>query len=195
MKEKRTLIACGIYQDEVERILSTADQYDVELIWLSAGLDNNLSLLESTLSRAITENQTRAGNGLRLMFGRACLPNMTEFAAGHNIATLPDKNCIAALLGDQRKLELEKDKTMVVTPAWVRKMWLEPEGVKSILGWTEVDFRINLGRFDRILVLDAGLNSLSDEEILEAFDLIQVPFEFEPCDLSRFQKVFLDFLA
>ena len=192
MKEK-VLIACGIYQDELEHILSSIDGGEIKIVWLEAGLDNNLEMLEAKLDEAISEN--RAGSDLRLMFGRACLPHMPEFAAKREVTTLSAKNCIAALIGDERKLELEKNRTMVVTPAWVRKMWLDPNGVKAILGWTETDFRINLGRYDRILILDTGLNPLTDDEILEAFDLIQVPLEFEACDLDHFRNNCLSFLA
>lgn len=194
MSRKRIIIACGIYQDELEHVLASADIDDLEIIWLEAGLDNNLEMLEAKLDEAIAENRT-AGVDLRLLFGQACLPHMVDFARERGVSTLAAKNCIAAMIGDTRKLELEKDRTMVITPAWVRKMWLEPGGVKSILGWTETDFRINLGRYDRILVLDTGLNPLTDDEILETFDLIQVPLEFEPCDLDHFRENCLAFLA
>lgn len=191
----RVLIACGIYQDELEHVLASIEAPELKIIWLEAGLDNNLEMLEAKLAEAISETRAAGGSDLRLLFGRACLPHMAEFAQRQGVTTLAAKNCIAAMIGDERKLELEKDRTMVVTPAWVRKMWLDPGGVKSILGWTETDFRINLGRYDRILVLDTGLHPLTDEEILEAFDLIEVPLEFEPCDLGLFRDNCLNFLA
>jgi hypothetical protein len=40
-----------------------------------------------------------------------------------------------------------------------------------------------------------GLNPLSDEEILEAFSIIEVPIETESYELDHFEKFFLDFLA
>ena len=195
MRESKVVIACGIYQDELEHVLASIEAPDLKIIWLESGLDNNLEMLEAKLDETISESLAAGVTGLSLLFGRACLPHMAEFAARRGVTTLSAKNCIAALIGDERKLELEKDKTMVVTPAWVRKMWLDPGGVKTILGWTETDFRINLGRYDRILVLDTGLNPLTDDEILEAFDLIQVPLEFEPCDLALFRDNCLAFLA
>lgn len=166
----------------------------MEIIWLESGLDNNLEMLEAKLDEVISAN-SGAGTDLRLLFGRACLPHMVEFAQARGVTTLAAKNCISAMIGDERKLDLEKDKTMVVTPAWVRQMWLDPNGVKSILGWTETDFRINLGRYDRILILDTGLNPLTEDEILEAFDLIQVPLDFQPCDLDHFRENLTAFLA
>jgi hypothetical protein len=37
----------------------------------------------------------------------------------------------------------------------------------------------NLGRYDRILLLDPGIDPLSDEEILMFFDLTRIPIEIE----------------
>ena len=194
MRSKQVLVACGIYKDELEHLLVTIDSCEMEIIWLESGLDNNLEMLEAKLDEAISAN-SGAGIDLRLLFGRACLPHMAEFAQARGVTTLASKNCVAAMIGDERKLELEKDKTMVVTPAWVRQMWLSPGGVKAVLGWTETDFRINLGRYDRILILDTGIKPLTDEEVLEAFDLIQVPLDFEPCDLDHFRENLMAFLA
>jgi hypothetical protein len=53
---------------------------------------------------------------------------------------------------------------------------------------------MNLGRYERILVLDAGIDPLRDEEILEFFDLAQVPVDVEALDLEHFQTVLKDLL-
>jgi hypothetical protein len=57
-----------------------------------------------------------------------------------------------------------------------------------------VDMRQNLGRYDRILILDFGLESFTDEEILYAYDLMGVVLEFEKCSLDCFKNLILDFL-
>jgi hypothetical protein len=66
--------------------------------------------------------------------------------------------------------------------------------MRALLGWDHTDFRVNFGRYNRILVLDAGLRPLSDEETLEAFEVIQIPIESEPFSLDHFERVFLEFL-
>jgi hypothetical protein len=53
---------------------------------------------------------------------------------------------------------------------------------------------MNLGRYERILVLDAGLATLSDEEILEFFDLVQVPVEVESLNLDHFHDILMNLL-
>jgi hypothetical protein len=57
------------------------------------------------------------------------------------------------------------------------------------LGWNEVDVRINLGRYERILIVDAGIEPLTDEETLSFFDLVQVPVEIGKIDLSIFRDL------
>lgn len=197
MKIQRTLIACNVFQDEMEYVLGRNPDYDVETIWIRAGLHSDLELLEKSLQEAFQKlpEKRETGFELRLMIGRGCLPHMPELAAERNIPLLSTKNCVGALVGEDRLLELEKDKTMVITPAWIRKTWFAEDGMRALLGWDDTDFRINFGRYDRILVLDAGLCPLTDEETLEAFEVIQVPIESEPFDLSYFEGVFLDFLA
>ena len=54
---------------------------------------------------------------------------------------------------------------------------------------------MNLGRYARILVIDPGLNSLSDEEVLDFFDLVQVPVEIVPLDLGLFRDTVASLLG
>lgn len=192
MTIKRTVIACNVFQDEMEYVLSRSRDYHVEIIYIRAGLHSDLELLEKSLQEAF--RRIRDGSELRLMIGRGCLPHMPELAAEHHIPLLSTKNCVGALVGEERLVELERDKTMVITPAWIRKTWFAEDGMRALLGWDDTDFRINFGRYDRILVLDAGLCPLSDEETLEAFEVIQVPIESEPFSLDHFERVFLEFL-
>lgn len=81
--------------------------------------------------------------------------------------------------------ELEEDGTMIMTPGWIRA-WPE---IMRALGWDQVDVRINLGRYNRILLLEPEVNPLSDEEILSFFDLTQVPVDIQPLDLRNFQQL------
>jgi hypothetical protein len=197
MTGRRIIIACDILRSEMEYALKCSQKYQVEYIWLGAGLHNDLEALENGLEAAwekIPEN-LRGTPEIRLMIGQGCLPHMTEWAAGKNVRLLPTQNCLTALLGEERLKELEQGRTMVITPSWLRRNWFAEEGIRSLLGWDNTDFRINFGRYDRILVLDSGLESLSDEEILEAFSVIEVPLEVASLSLEKFKKFFEEFLA
>ncbi len=93
-------------------------------------------------------------------------------------------------LGDKSQ-HLEDGDTMVMTPGWVRVL---PQIMQS-LGWDEVDVRINLGRYKRILIVDSGVKSLSDEDVLAFFDLTQVPLEIELLDLGHFRHEVAELLS
>ena len=80
---------------------------------------------------------------------------------------------------------------MIMTPGWIRA-W---PSMMAALGWNEVDVRINYGRYNRILVLEPGINPLSDEEILEFFDLTQIPIEIEPLELEHFKSLLTGMLG
>ena len=54
--------------------------------------------------------------------------------------------------------------------------------------------RINLGRYERILVVDAGIEPLTDEETLSFFDLVQVPVETRKIDLAIFRELLSELL-
>ncbi len=119
-----------------------------------------------------------------MLFGRCCHPEIDSLAGKCGIRATPVKNCIEAFLGEKAK-KLEEDRTMVMTPTWIRT-W--PHSVRTFSGWNEVDIRMNLGRYDRILVVDPGLNPLTDEEILDFFDLVLVPVEVMSLDLGLFRE-------
>jgi hypothetical protein len=190
---KRTIIACSIFEEELKYVLASDPSY-VEVKWLPAGLHCDLDLLENNLVASLEENKA-AGSELRLLFGDGCLPQIKELAKTYQIPLLSAKNCVESLLGEERLRELEQNRTMVITPAWIRKIFLNPEGVRRILGWDNTDFKMNFGRYDRFLVLEAGLNPLTDEETLEFFDITEIPVETEEMDLGRFKAIMNELLA
>ena len=136
----------------------------------------------------------RTSRAIRRVIGQGCLRHMQQWADRKQARLLPTKNCLTALLGEDELRALEQNQTMVITPSWIRRNWFAEEGLRSLLGWDDTDFRINFGRYERILVLDSGLESLTDEETLEAFSVIEVPLETAPLSLERFKDFFEDFL-
>ncbi|MDR2349421.1 MAG: DUF1638 domain-containing protein [Deltaproteobacteria bacterium] len=190
----KTLIACNIFEDEMNHVLGKHPELEVNVIWLRAGLHNDMNTLDAALKEKIAALEPGDPN-VRLMIGYGCHPDLKTIAKDLGFPVLSTKNCLGAIVGEDRLAELERDKTMVITPEWIRKTWFADDGMRELLGWDDTDFRINFGRYDRILVLDLGLAPLSDEEILEAFSIIEVPIETESFDISHFEKFFIDFLA
>lgn len=182
-----TLIACSIFQEEVEAVLR--DMKDPpKILWQEVGLHDNIEKMEEILSEVAARARADGAENLGLLYGLACLPTMKDFAAAHGLRVLKQRNCLAAMVGDDKLKELEKDRTLVATVGWVRKMWLGRANTPT--GWQADDFRMHAGRYDRILVLDVGLKPLTDEEIITCFDLVQVPIEIMECSLDYFRGVF-----
>jgi len=190
MTQTLTLIGCAIFQEETEKLLAGLDS-PPSVIWLPVGLHDNLETMEETLERALIEARSDGPRGL--LYGYGCMPDMRAFAAARGIALLSARNCLAALTGEDKLRELEKDHTLVASLGWIRKMWLGRAGTAG--GWQVEDYRQNFGRYDRVLVLDPGLTPLTDEEIITCYDLIQVPLELHPFDLGLFHQVLTELMA
>ena len=191
--QKKVLIACKIFEEEITTLLSREDEdAHPQIIWLDAALHLDLKLLEKELRAAIDSAGSQAQNQVKVFFGRGCLPNMDELLREKGLPLCSTNNCISAFVGEDKVRELEQGNTILMTPSWIR-YW--PGNSRRLAGWDEVDFRTGLGRYDRILVIDPGINPLRDEEILEFFDLVQVPIEVIDIDLGHFQATLKQLLA
>ena len=73
---------------------------------------------------------------------------------------------------------------MIITPGWL-DAW---QGIVEGLGWDEVDVRINMGRYDRIILLDPGVAPVDDMALIEFYDQIQVPIETMEISLDYFER-------
>lgn len=104
---------------------------------------------------------------------------------------LPAGNCIDALPGSEERLKYEAEGCFLLTPGWVRA-W--PSIVAS-MGWDAVDVRINPGRYKKILVFDSGIHPLTDEEVLDFFDLTEFVVEICPLDPGHFSSLIETFIA
>ena len=177
------LIACGIFRHELESVLPAENGIAVH--WLDASLHADAERMKAALDHAVAVHQANAAHRIRFLFGNGCHPDIGKVTEGCGSRIPPVKNCIQAMIGPQKTRQLEVDRTMVVTPGWITA-W--PDIMKG-LGWDEVDVRINIGRYDRILLIDAGVATVSDEAILSFYDLVQVPIEIEPVDLAYFKNL------
>jgi hypothetical protein len=181
MNTPKTLIACKIFYDELQSVLPSRP--DLQVVWIDAALHANLDRLEEELKTTLAQ-EAAGGAEVQILLGGGCHPDIVKLAGEYGAQLAPTRNCIEALLGVRQK-ELEKNGTMIITPGWIRA-WPD---IMASLGWDEVDVRQNLGRYNRILLLEPGINPLTDEEVLAFFDLIQVPIDIEPLDLTNFQNL------
>ncbi|MDR2339732.1 MAG: DUF1638 domain-containing protein [Deltaproteobacteria bacterium] len=196
MKSKRVIIKCGMFDEELDRALEPLrDQYDISMIRLHPGFHNNIEELERRLEEALKSDLITDKGEVRIFYGCKCLPDMLEFAAKHGVKVLPTSNCLSAMVGDAKLAELEQDKTMVITPAWINKMFLTEEEVPYFFKWDATDFRINFGRYDRCLILETT-EPPNEMQIIELFDLFGNPvIETTPCPPDHFNELVREFLA
>lgn len=178
-----SLIACGIFRHELEHVLPA--QNGMRVNWLDAALHADAERMKAALDQAVADRQAHSTDRIRLLFGSGCHSDIAKVAEGCGSCIPPVKNCIQAIIGPQRTRELEADRTMVITPGWITA-WPD---IMNGLGWDEVDVRINLGRYNRIVLLDTGVTRVSDEAILAFYDLVQVPVELETADLKYFKHL------
>lgn len=181
MTTPKILIACKIFYDELQSVLPSRP--DIKVVWIEAALHANLDRLEGELKTSLTQ-AAASGAEVQILLGVGCHPDIAKLAGESGAQLAPVRNCIEAFLGVRQK-ELEINGTMIMTPGWIRA-WPD---IMASLGWDAVDVRQNLGRYNRILLLEPGISPLTDDEILAFFDLIQVPIDIEILDLTNFQDL------
>ena len=184
-----SILACGIFRPELERILpqlaEESGDPDLTLRFVEAALHVDDKRLKGGIeaeAEAMAQNECAP---TALLYGRMCHPEMCQLAAKMDASLPKEANCIELLLDPRRKKELdESGEIFYMTGGWLAS-WQEifRQGNR----WDEVDARINFGRYDRILVLDAGCVEIDEETLFAFFDYTQTPVEVEPIDLTYFK--------
>jgi hypothetical protein len=192
MQERRIIVSCGIFENELKEILKNESRFKLDFIFLKSGYHTRLDLLNLKFSELLAENDLKDSDIVRIFFGEHCLLSVDALRNG-KYKILPTNNCLSAMVGIKRLKELESDKTLVITAAWVKQIFFAED--PELFIWDPYDFRANFGRYERILVLDTGFETLSEEEILTLFDLTETIVEVEKWDLSCFRKLALDFIV
>ncbi len=184
-KKNTCLIACPVFRLELEYILAELNLAP-HINYMHYTIHNNPSKMDEQLQKNI-ESSTDSHKNIRFLVGRHCeskrgINGLVKDCGGQ----IPKaKNCIDMLIGQDLVEKLQKNRTSLMTPAWIRMI------TRSIQdgNWSVTDARINLGWYDKILILDTCVEPLSDEQIMEFYDLIQVELEILPVDLDHFKAV------
>ncbi len=138
MRNGKSLIACKIFEPELNKVLSS--DTDVAVHWIDAALHANPNRMKIELTGAIKAAENNREDDICFLFGNGCHPDMREITESCG-AQLPSvKNCIQAIIGPEKTKQLEANRTMVITQGWITA-W---PGIMAGLGWDEVDVRINL---------------------------------------------------
>ncbi len=189
-KADTCLIACPVFRVELEHILEELNLAP-RINYMHYTIHNNPSKMDEQLQKGI-ENAEESHKNICFLVGRHCeskrgINSLVKDCGGQ----IPKaENCIDMLIGQELAKKLQKNRTSLMTPAWIRMI------TQSIQdgNWSVTDARINLGWYDKILILDTGVEPLSDEQIMEFYDLVQVEIEILPVNLDHFKAVLQNLL-
>ena len=183
--KKHHLITCPVFTKELAAVLSQSTTAPIVKL-MDYRVHFSAEVMAKEAAKGV-ETAVAEGASVSFLVGRECeslqpLSSIAESCGG----LLPDGlNCIEMILGQEKARELQENRSTVMTPAWI-------EMINNSIAdghWSVDDARINLGRYDRIIILDFGLEPLEDEMILEFFELTQVPIEILPVSLDHFKQV------
>lgn len=184
MKDSKFLIACPVFQEELSALLPCDSETTVYT--LDFRIHGNAHLMKKELMTAITgAGEQHAEICMLLGCECNCDISIKEIAGDAKAKYPPEKNCIEIILGTETAKKLQANRTSIITRGWMNlvKRLIEDEF------WTVIDARINFGYYDHLLLLEYGMSPFTDEEILEFYDLIQVPIEREQVSLNYFEGV------
>lgn len=175
---KVAFLACEVLRQELERVLEQINSeglFDCEIAvtYMPAILHMNFDYLKDDILRALDQ---MIADRIILLYGSKCHPEFHEFLKDRDLITFPQSNCFELILG-ARMQEIDRtSKTYYLTP--------------SFMTFVSEMVLMNLGYYDRMLLLDTGVCEIADEQILDFFDHSThalVPIEVEKVDLSVFK--------
>ena len=146
---------------------------DIEVTFLSPGLHINCNKMETE----ITENLAlKKEQKIVLLYGNMCHTKLISIAKDYNAVIPAERNCIEMILSPEKKKEIDQyGNVFYVTTGWVQH-------------WREIfQDRTAIAACDKIVVLDTVDELISDEELLDFFDYIQIPIEMMKTPLHYFE--------
>ncbi len=191
MKNRDTcIIACPIFRNELEYVLKELNLAP-KINYMHYTIHNDPLKMDEQLQEGIKNTSTTCKK-IRFLVGRHCKSNkdIKEVVKDCSGKIPEAQNCIDMLIGNELAEKLQKNRTSLMTPAWIRMI------NQSIQDghWSVTDARLSLGWYDKILILDTKVEPLNDELIMEFYDLTQVEIDILPVDLEHFKIVLHDLL-
>jgi hypothetical protein len=156
---------------------------DIKVTFLSPGLHIECGKMEREILQnldSIKREKTK-GEKILLLYGAMCHEKLMTIAEDNHAALPSVKNCIEMILSPEKKKALdESGNIFYLTSGWLRY-------------WREiVQERSAAASCDKIIVLDAGDGLISEEELLEFFDFMQIPVESVAVTLDYFRETLRD---
>ncbi|GMO60221.1 MAG: hypothetical protein Ta2G_20250 [Termitinemataceae bacterium] len=188
--EKTEIICCGIFKNEMMQILPLLPpSLDVNITFLESALHDNENNLNAALDMVVNEiahNGAHNEKKIAFFYGSMCHPDMCGIACACGAQCFSQANCIDVFLRNEEKQKLENGQNVhFMTSGWI-EFWKDIFCGRNNNGWDSTTARINLGVNDKIILLDSGCTKITDEDVLEIFDYIDLPVEIEKITLDYF---------
>ncbi|MFH1021324.1 MAG: DUF1638 domain-containing protein [Pseudomonadota bacterium] len=180
-KGRKAVVACEVFESELRAVMPVHS--DVHLVLVPAALHTDMARLEGEIERALSACRSDGFEELFVIYGGKCCLALDSVLACYGAVRLCADNCLDILTGPL-KAATEAEGSIVFTPGWIRA-W---PFISDALGWDAVETRLNLGRYSAAVVYDAGVDPLTDEDILWFFELTGLYVDVRPLDLGHFRK-------
>jgi len=182
-----TIIACGIFEDEIEKIRSDLG-FPVQARYLGPGLHVNFDELRYALNEELNRASSDGSQGTIVAYGQ-CHPQMDEILKPYHAALVDCQNCVDAFI--TRKAVEEKAREglfFYLSPGWLAA-WRD---IFDRLGWDPEIARLQMGSFKGSIYIDTLKDAASrEEELLEFFDFTNLPFTIIPVELDHFKSLII----
>lgn len=180
------IIACGIFEHEIEKIADDLD-FPFEMHYLEPGLHVDFDDLAAVLEAKLEE--CRDCDGIIVGYGQ-CHPQMDKILSPHKAVLLECQNCIDALITRKKVEDIAKRGLyFYLTPGWIES-W---KNMFARLGWDQEEVRFQLGPFKGTIFIDTLNNSEKYEQDLIMFlDYTLLVYEIMPVDLDHFRSLIED---
>jgi hypothetical protein len=174
------IVSCGIFMSELNKIIPSLRRemrmkgHEIKVDFLSPGLHIDSNKMETEVIKNL---ESKKGTKILLLYGRMCHTKLVSIAKGYNAAVPTEKNCIELLLGPEKKKALDgSGHIFYLTAGWLQC-------------WREMfQDRTAITPCDKMVMLDTGENLISEEELLDFYDFMQVPIETVGISLDDFKS-------
>lgn len=180
----RTLIACGVFRNEIERLRQDLG-VDLQVNYLDPGLHVSFDDLEAALKMELERSR---GSKIIVAFG-ACHPRMKDILAPYGAVMLDCQNCIDAFITrDEVERRAADGLYFYLSPGWI-ECWRD---IFSRMGWGIDEARLEMGCFKGAVFIDTLANSPEyEEELMEFLDFTLLSWTVLPVSLEHFRSLIM----
>jgi hypothetical protein len=180
------IIACGIFQDEIEKISGQLG-FPFLVHYLESGLHVDFDDLAEALKAEL--ESCKDHDGIIVAYGE-CHPKMAEILAPYRAVLLRCQNCIDAFITRKKVEEIaNRGLYFYLSPGWV-KSWRD---MFERMNWSREEARFQLAPFRGSIFLDTLDNADEYEDgLIEFLDFTLCRYEKMPVDLDHFRSLIVE---